>query len=259
MSTATSPRPTSPWPAAQQGAISLTFDDGVASQLEIVIPMLNRYGLQGTFYVNPRDDYQTQLQPWRAAAAAGHEIGNHTISHPCSQNFAFISDNRRRSLESMSLDDIEAEIVEAGRRIDEVIPEQGPVSYGYTCYQPFVGRGATRQSYVPVVARHCVAGRGRGERPNDPRYCDLWYLWSTPCERMTGAELVGLAEQAPSQGRWSIFTFHGVNDGHLHVAAGDLEELCVYLAANRERIWTAPLATIARQVNAYQQANGFVG
>lgn len=243
----------SPWLDQCQGAVSLTFDDGNESQLQLAIPLLNKYGLQATFYLNPRENYQEQLKPWRAVAQTGHEIGNHTVNHPCSKNFAFISENNRPALEEMTLDDIEAEIVEAGKRIRHVIPEQTANSFGYTCYQPFVGRGATRQSYVPVVARHCVAGRGRGERPNDPRYCDLWYLWSTPCERMTGAELVGVAEQAPSQGRWSILTFHGVNDGHLHVAAGDLEELCAYLARNRERIWTAPLATIAQRVNTWQQ------
>ncbi|MEZ4860866.1 MAG: polysaccharide deacetylase family protein [Caldilineaceae bacterium] len=243
----------SPWPNACQGAISLTFDDGVQSQLDLAIPMLDRHGLRATFYVNPRDNYRDQLVPWRAAALNGHEIGNHTISHPCSKNFAFIADSGRRALEEMTLADIEAEIVEAGRRIQEVIPEQTAVSYGYTCYQPFVGRGPTRQSYVPVVARHCVAGRGRGERPNDPRHCDLWYLWSTPCERMTGAELVGLAEQAAAQGRWVILTFHGINEGNLLVAAGDLEELCVYLARQQERIWTAPVATIAQRVHEFQQ------
>ena len=245
---------TSPWPNGHKGALSLTFDDGTQSQLDLAIPMLDKYGLLATFYVNPRDNYQAQLIPWRAAAQTGHEIGNHTISHPCSKNFAFISQNNRPALEEMTLDDIDAEIAGAGRRIAEVIPEQGPVSYGYTCYQPFVGRGPTRQSYVPVVAKHCVAGRGRGEQPNDPRYCDLYYLWSTPCERMTGAELVGLAEAAAAQGRWAILTFHGINDGHLHVGVGDLEELCAYLTRNRERLWTAPVAAIAQHVAAYQSS-----
>lgn len=248
----------SPWPEGCQGAVSLTFDDGLSSQWEIAIPLLNRYGLQGTFYLNPRDNYREQFLPWRAAMQAGHEMGNHTVSHPCSKNFAFISDSGRRGLEEMTLDDIEADIVAAGRRLQELFPEQTATSYGYTCYQPFVGRGPTRQSYVPVVAKHCVAGRGRGERPNDPRYCDLWYLWSTPCERMTGAELVGVAEQAPAQGRWSILTFHGINEGHLSVATGDLEELCAFLARNRERIWTAPVATVAQRVGEFQQANQFV-
>ncbi len=245
---------TSPWINGCQGAVSLTFDDGSQSQLNIVVPMLEKYGLKASFYVNTGDNYQQRLQPWRAVAQAGHEIGNHTISHPCSKNFAFIQ-NGGRALEEMTLDDIEAEIVEAGRRIQEVIPEQGANSYAYTCYQPFVGRGLTRQSYVPVVAKHCVAGRGLGEHPNDPTHCDLWYLWSKPCERLTGAQLVGICEQAAAQGRWMILTFHGVNDGQLHVANGDLEELCAHLAKHRERLWTAPLATVAERVGEWQKGS----
>jgi hypothetical protein len=62
-----------------------------------------------------------------------------------------------------------------------------------------------------------------------------------------------LAEQAAAQGRWAILTFHGVNDGHLHVAQGDLDELCAYLARQRDRIWTAPIATIAQRVQKYQE------
>jgi peptidoglycan-N-acetylglucosamine deacetylase len=244
---------TSPWPDQCQGAVSLTFDDGTPSQLKWVAPILNQYGLQGSFYINLGNDYQTRLQPWQAVAQAGHEIGNHTLSHPCSKNFAFISQKGGRALEEMTLADIEAEIVESNRAIREMIPNQTAISYAYTCYQPFVGRGLTRQSYVPVIAKHCVAGRGLGEQPNDPNHCDLWYLWSTPCERLTGAELVGVAERAPAQGRWVILTFHGVNDGHLHVANGDLEELCAHLARNRERIWTAPVATVAQRVAEWQK------
>lgn len=241
----------SPWPNGQQGAVSLTFDDGNPSQLNIVVPMLEKYGLKASFYINTGENYRERLAPWRAIAQSGHEIGNHTISHPCSKNFAFIQ-NGGRALEEMSLDDIEAEIVEAKRRIQEVIPEQGPNSYAYTCYQPFVGRGLTRQSYVPIVAKHCVAGRGLGEQPNDPTHCDLWYLWSKPCERLTGGALVGLCESAATQGRWMILTFHGVNDGHLHVANGDLEELCAHLANHRDRLWTAPLATVAMRIGEWQ-------
>ena len=107
----------SPWPDACQGAVSLTFDDGMGSQLAVAIPLLDKYGLQGSFYVNPRENYREQLLPWQAAAQAGHEMGNHTVNHPCSQNFSFITDNQRRSLEEMTLDGIEAEIVNAGQRL----------------------------------------------------------------------------------------------------------------------------------------------
>src|SRR5438034_1214932 len=54
----------SPWPDDCHGVVSLTFDDGMTSQLQIGIPMLNDHGLPGTFYLNPRgDDWPERLEP----------------------------------------------------------------------------------------------------------------------------------------------------------------------------------------------------
>ncbi|HXF63305.1 MAG TPA: polysaccharide deacetylase family protein [Caldilineaceae bacterium] len=243
------------WPAGQEAAISLSFDDGLVSQREVGAPLLERWGIQATFYVNPREDYRSALAAWQPVVAAGHEVGNHTVSHPCSKNFAFISENNRRALEEMTWEEMDWEIAEAKRRLAEALAQPEPVSFAYPCYQPFIGRGTDRKSYVPLVLIHCVAGRGRGERANDPRYCDLGYLWSWPCERLTGPHLIGLVEQAAAEGRWAILTFHGIHEGHLAVAESDLAELCAYLARHRTRIWTAPVATVARWV-AEQQAGG---
>jgi peptidoglycan/xylan/chitin deacetylase (PgdA/CDA1 family) len=242
------------WPRGAQAAVSLTFDDGMRSQREVGVPLLNQYEVRATFYVNPQDDYTTMLDGWRTAAEAGHEIGNHTISHPCSKNFPFISEFGRRALEEMTFADIAWEIDETNRRLSEILPNQGTVSFAYPCYQPFVGRGATRQSYVPVVLERCVAGRGRGEQSNDPRYCDLGYLWSWPCERMVAQTLIGIVEQAVAQGRWAILTFHGIHEGHLSVAEGDLRELCAHLQRSSSRVWVAPVAEVAQWVGEKQKA-----
>jgi peptidoglycan/xylan/chitin deacetylase (PgdA/CDA1 family) len=242
------------WPQGVQAAVSLTFDDGMRSQREVGVPVLNRYDVRATFYVNPRDDYAEMLEGWRAAAEAGHEIGNHTITHPCSKNFPFISESGRRALEEMTFEEIAWEIDETNRRLREILPKQGPVSFAYPCYQPFVGRGAGRQSYVPVVLERCVAGRGRGEQSNDPRHCDLGYLWSWPCERMVSQTLIGIVEQAITLGRWAILTFHGVHEGHLSVAEGDLAELCAHLQRSSARVWCAPVAEVAQWVGEKQKA-----
>ncbi len=246
----------SPWPGQCRGAVSLTFDDGLASQLERAIPLLNEYGLQATFYLNPPKDgdesaWQDRLAPWRKAARQGHEIGNHSLGHTCSRNFAFM--NARRGLEDMTLQDIEADVLAAEHRLRIGVPEQTVRSFCYPCYQDYVGAGEARQSYVPVIARHFVAARSKGETANDPALCDLHSLWSWPVERMSGAELVGLAERASAEGRWSVLTFHGVHEGHLSVAEGDLRELCSFLQRHNEQIWTAPVATVAQRVAAWRE------
>jgi hypothetical protein len=245
----------SPWPAECRGAVSLTFDDGRASQLARAVPLLRDHGLRGTFYVNPRDaDWAERLAPWRAVAAEGHEIGNHTIGHLCGR--ALQDDPDILCLETTTLVALEADILEASERIRAGIPEQtGPFSFCYPCYHDHVGEGETRQSYVPLIARHFVAGRGRGEYGhNHPATCDLAYLYSWNVEFMSGPLLVGLAQQAAARGRWAIFTIHGIEDGHLPLAEIALAELCRYLADARTALWTAPVIEVAQHMAAWRRA-----
>jgi peptidoglycan/xylan/chitin deacetylase (PgdA/CDA1 family) len=236
-----------PWPESCQGAVSLTFDDGMKSHLELAVPILNDHSLRGTFYINPRgDNWQETLMPWREVAKAGHEVANHTINHPCSRNFS--GNPTVKGLESMTLADIESDVLEASRRLRSAIPEQAVFSFCYPCYQDFVGEGINRQSYVPIIAKHFPAARAKGEYANHPLVCDLHYLWSWPVERHSGASLVGLAEQCAAQGRWGILTFHGILQGHLSVAETDFRELCGFLKRNQSRIWTAPVVEVAQRV-----------
>jgi peptidoglycan/xylan/chitin deacetylase (PgdA/CDA1 family) len=246
-------RSVSPWPAGCRGAISLTFDDGWPTHLSKVVPILAESGLLGTFYLNPRgDDWLDRLAPWREVARAGHEVGNHTMKHRCSK--ALGDDPRAPCLESMTLAEVEADILESSRRLREAIPEQAAFTFCYPCYQEHVGEGLTRQSYVPLIARHFIAGRGGGEYGhNHPATCDLAYLFSWPVEYKTGHTLVGMAEQAAALGRWSIFTIHGIDEGHLPLSEAAFRELCRHLARSRESLWVAPVIEVARQIMAWRQ------
>ena len=259
---------TSPWQSNRQGAISLSFDDGSQSQLDIAVPILEEYGLRGTFYINPRgDDWRERLAPWRQVALAGHEVGNHTINHVCSRNFGW--GEGAKSLETSTLEDIESDIVEAQKRLNQLLPEQPVRTFCYPCYQNFVGEGATRQSYTPIVAKHFPAARGMGEAANHPLFTDLHYLASwTMAGWMTGSHLCGFAEAAAEKGRWGILTFHGFQQGpgspwvpgsSYHgspVSADSFRELCEHLATHQERIWTAPVLTIAQHVAAWRETVG---
>ena len=65
-------------------AVVLTYDDGLNIDLTNVIPALDSLGLKGTFYISDYfDGLNAQIFQWRKAAAEGHELGNHTVWHPC--------------------------------------------------------------------------------------------------------------------------------------------------------------------------------
>ena len=221
-------------------ALSLTFDDARDSQIDVAIPVLEAHGLRATFFVLParvrrrRDDWGTVLD-------AGHEIGNHTATHPCSANFAF---SRTNALEDYTLERIEAEIDRASRRIEGLLGVR-PETFAYPCGQSFVGRGEGRRSYVPVVARRFVAARGyASETSNDPSRCDFAHLEAFTMDGLDDGALVRLADDAGADGRWVILAGHDVGEGgELTVLVAALEALC--RRANEADVWVAPVAEVA--------------
>jgi peptidoglycan/xylan/chitin deacetylase (PgdA/CDA1 family) len=70
------------WPGGARAAVSLTYDDGLNSQLEHAIPDLEARGLRGTFYLT-KDNVAPRIDDWVNVAHHGHEIGNHSVSHLC--------------------------------------------------------------------------------------------------------------------------------------------------------------------------------
>lgn len=246
----------SPFMNGCKGCVSLTFDDGLPSQLKIVVPALAQWGLRGTFYLLPSgENWPKRLSPWRAVAEAGNEIGNHSLSHTCS--LAHLSNPANlRSLESITLADIEKDVTEAERRLTEIFPSPAGRSFCYPCYHEHVGVGSKRQSYVPIIVRHFVAARGTGEfGVNYPATCDIHYLWSWSSEGMDCFELIGRVEHAISNEQWCIFTFHGIDDGRLSVSSYDFGELLKYLASNSSHVWVDTVTNVANRIIKWRKSN----
>jgi len=62
-------------------AISLSYDDARLSQIDKGIPILDKYNVKGTFYVSI-GSMNKRLDGWKKAVANGHDIGNHSLTHP---------------------------------------------------------------------------------------------------------------------------------------------------------------------------------
>jgi peptidoglycan/xylan/chitin deacetylase (PgdA/CDA1 family) len=69
-----------------QTVVSLTFDDGIASQYEQARPQLIAHGMLATFYVNSgtigTSPYYLSWAQVDTLHAEGNEIGGHTVNHP---------------------------------------------------------------------------------------------------------------------------------------------------------------------------------
>ena len=87
------------------------------SQIDTGIPLLDKYGVKATFYISP-ESMLKQSDQWKMAVLNGHEIGNHSVYHPCSGNFAW---SRDKALEEYSLQKMRTELDSANRFINEIL------------------------------------------------------------------------------------------------------------------------------------------
>jgi len=235
----------------RRGAVSLSFDDGTASQIERAIHPLNERGLRGTFYLNPRDSLMANhVDRWRDVAATGHEIGNHTIGHPCPSAIM-----GRPGLEVMTIDEIETDIQKAQQRLITIAPHQTVWSFAYPCYATYVGKGAGRKSYVPVVAKHFLAGRAGGEIGfgNDPETADLAALHGMAVERLSLAETISIVERLIADGLWVILVLHDIGSGVLPVGESYYNGLLDFLVKRCDDVLTEPVVEVAARLSALQQ------
>jgi beta-glucosidase len=241
------------WPEGNKMAISLTFDDARPSQVDIGIPIMNKYGIKGTFYLSP-DRMMERLDGWTEAIDTGHEIGNHTQTHPCTGNFPWA---REKALESFTLKDIALEMKSANQTIHEALGVT-PVSFAYPCGQKFIGRGSSVRSYVPLVNDLFLTGRGwLDEGPNDPAYCDLAQLTGMESDNKNFDQIKSMIDQAAENGDWLVLAGHEIGEPAFQTTwSSVLEQICEYAADSSNGIWIAPVGSIAEYIKS--QSSGRV-
>jgi len=241
------PADTFHWPAGIQAAVSLAYDDALDSQLDNAIPALDRAGLRGSFYLqlsNP--SVARRMGEWRAAAAHGHELGNHTLFHQCSHavpGHEWVQP--QRDLDNTSVAQM-ADQVWLGNTMLQALDGRT----ARTLTVPCGDRLAQGQDYLPAVRAGFVAikaGAGPAVAPSMAAL-DPYAVPVLAPVGLSGAELIALVKQAQAQGSMANFTFHGVGGDYLSVSSAAHAELLDYLAAHRAEVWTDTFLNLMQYV-----------
>jgi sialate O-acetylesterase len=225
--------------------LSLTFDDALPQHLDEVVPTLTDHGLAGTFYTHlAAPTFAQRLDDWRAAARAGHELGNHTIFHPADQRKSWVREGN--ALDLYSLDRMRMELETANVWL-AAIDGQGDRTFAYPCSNPVLGRrglvksllfkcgyefsrlpglvdrfrldiGSTRRSYEDALPELFLSARGGGlARESVIPSLSAWnryYLYSVAIDDWNLDELITFTERGFERETWVILQFHGVGGGH---------------------------------------------
>ncbi|MBM4115325.1 MAG: polysaccharide deacetylase family protein [Phycisphaerae bacterium] len=140
--------------AAGPGAAALSFDDGFADNLEYGVDALASEGGVGTVYVvvsairtagGPAGE-MLSLKELRQLAAAGWEIGSHSVSHP--------------RLPELSEADQRAQVRDSKRQLEDLLGAAvRSFAYPYGLYSPVTVRLVQEAGYANAVT---TAKRGGG-------------------------------------------------------------------------------------------------
>lgn len=250
VSVSQSKAPAFQWPQGKQLAVSLSFDDARHSQVEGGTALLDQYDVKATFYLVPAAMYE-RLEGWKKAVASGHEIGNHSLVHPCTGNFAWSRDN---AIENYSLEKMRSELLECNRVIKRALGVE-PKVFAYPCGQTFVGRGVNTKSYVPIVAELFSTGRGfLDEGPNDPSFCDLAQLTGIEMDGKDFPAIRAILESAAESRAWVVLAGHEMSEsGPQTTHLSMLRQLIEYAKDPAHGIWLAPVGTVAAYVRTHRK------
>jgi len=240
------------WPHGERAAVSLSYDDAVDSQLDNAIPALDRAGLHGSFYLTlASPTVAKRLPEWRAAAARGHELGNHTLFHDCSARAA----GHEWVTPELDLDTVSAARMAAQVRLANTMLHAIDGRTERTFTVPCGDVKAQGVDYVALVKGEFVAIKlgGAGVIP-DMGTLDPYAVGVTVPEGTTGAQLIALVEEAGRRGTMINFTFHGIGGDYITTSTQAHEELLAYLAAHRDVYWTDTFLAIMKHVRAQRAA-----
>jgi peptidoglycan/xylan/chitin deacetylase (PgdA/CDA1 family) len=246
------------WPFLARAAISLTYDDGNANNLDNAVADLNDRDIHGTFYLKTSNpEVHARIVDWKSAFNQGHEIGNHTVNHPCRGRPDWLSSDFY--LENYTLDDIMQEVSKAAQWLDVNIGADPGRTFAYPCCNTSIGDKPDEASYDAAIRRNHFAARVGGDAPNDPNKVNLLRIRSYACVGPTiGLDepnpdpaaqneylqrLKGHCEEALATGSWTVLMFHGIG-GPSHRTERDIHQrLLDYLQT--EEFWVAPVRDVA--------------
>ena len=239
------------WPGGKVAAIVLSYDDALRSQLQFAVPQLDAAGLKGTFFLDG-DITPADMRRWRAVQQTGHELGNHSLNHPCPR--AMLPDRAQYLTDNYDIPRMLDEI----RVMNNVlfgVDGRETRTYSVPCSQMLVGgvdyTNALRQSGLVRFAR--TGGDAWKSVVNDFKALDPFQVpsWG-PVDRPDGARLIDYIERVRTARGLGVLQFHGTGGDYLEVRVEAHQQLVDHLSKHPE-IWVATFQEVMDYVTAHSR------
>jgi peptidoglycan/xylan/chitin deacetylase (PgdA/CDA1 family) len=192
----------------------------------------------------PRD-----IPGWRTAHQKGHELGNHTVYHPCLSS-VFKADPHYQA-ENYSVANIVREISTMNTLL-YALDNQPRHPYAYPCGETTAGG----ISYVDSLRKAGFVSYARGGGAN-PIITNFKRLdpFLVPCmgfeTNATATDLVDFVKRVLESKGMGVFIFHGVGGDYLEVSAAAHQQLVQYLKEHRQQIWVTTFTEAMKYVTTH--------
>jgi peptidoglycan-N-acetylglucosamine deacetylase len=230
----------------KKSAVVLTYDDALNVHLDNAIPLLDSLGLKATFYLSAYfPGCRERLEDWKKVFATGHELGNHTLFHPCIGNVAgreWVNPDYdmskytvRRMVDEIRMTNVFLEALDGNKKR----------TFAYTCGDMKIGDS----SFINDMKNDFVAARGVRAEMHPLSQIDLYNIDCYAMNGQTGEKMIELVKKSMQSNSLLVFLFHGVGGEHsLNVSLSAHRELLYFLKKNNNDVWIAPMLEVAEYI-----------
>jgi len=237
-----------PW-HGKKCAVVITYDDAIDQHLDNAIPVLDSLGLKATFYLTAfSTSMQSRLADWKKLAVTGHELGNHTLYHPC------IGGKGREWVKP----EYDMNNYTVKRMVDETrmtnlflqaLDGKTKRTFAFTCGDMKIGDS----SFINAMKNDFVAARAVRAQMHKINEIDLLNVDCYMVNGETSAQMIEWTKKAIETNSLLVILFHGVGGGNaLNVSLPAHREFLQYLKQNEKDIWIAPMLEVAEYVKKWQ-------
>jgi peptidoglycan/xylan/chitin deacetylase (PgdA/CDA1 family) len=231
-------------------AVVLTYDDALNIHLDKVIPALDSFQFQGTFYLIASSSVVTnRTEEWRAASKKGHELGNHTLYHPCDGSLpgrGFIT--KETDLSKYTIARAVKEIRTANQILKD-IDSKSERTFAYPCGDLKI----QDTLYYDYLKNDFVAARGVQAGFLSAKEVNLADVNSFVENGTTAAQMIAQIEEAEKASSFIVFLFHGVGGEHpMNVDLEEHQKLLLYLKKREKDIWVTPMVDLGKYIQKQQ-------
>ena len=234
-------------------AVVLTYDDGIDDDLDNIIPALDSLKFKATFYlIGSSPVVYKRLNEWRLAAQHGHELGNHSLFHPCDG-----------SLPGRKPGDPENDLSKytVGRAVNEIrvnntllkaIDGKTIRTFAYPCGDTKIGN----VNFYDKLKNDFLCARGTTSGLQIATQINLDYIYSYSIHGRSADYMIDLVKKAIQSRTLLVFLFHGVG-GHYGLNEGLKEhsQLLHYLKAHEKDIWITTMVDVDEKIKTIQKTN----